>query len=138
MNQNFLKAAFVGAVLLGTGLYSYAQLNRSFQVTQDGTGFMQIDLTAGHMHIPIGGKGTPTLSSCGTATITGNDTLGTYTTGAGTTCTITFATAYPTAPYCFVVPQGNLNYPTYTTSTTAITVTVDVTATTYNYFCLGH
>jgi hypothetical protein len=127
---------YSGLALVLAGAAAMAQ-NRSFQMTQDLSGIYQSDIVAGHLHIPQAGKGTPVLSSCGSATIVGNDTMGQYTTGAGTTCTLTFATAWPAAPRCFVVPQGNLNYPTYTVSTTAITVTVDVTATAYNYFCIG-
>lgn len=129
-----LTVAYVGSVV------AWGQVNRSVQMTQDPTGFITADVTNRHLHLPSAGAGTPALSSCGTSpSITGNDLAGTFTTGsAATTCTLTFATAYPAAPYCFVVPQGNLNFPTYTTSTTALTITVDVASTAYNYLCVGH
>jgi len=131
--RKYLPLLVAGLLLSGV---AYAQY-RSIQMSQDTSNFLAGDIGLRHFHIPSTGAPSPVLSSCGAGTITGNDTAGLYTTGAGTTCTITFATAWPAAPRCIVVPQGNLNYPTYTTSTTAITVTVDVTGTSYVYFCIG-
>jgi hypothetical protein len=133
-----LRNGFLAAVVFG-GTVALAQLTTSVQMSQDGRGFIISDLTAWHLHIPQSGKGTPALTSCGTSpTITGNDTMGQYTTGsAATTCTLTFATAFANGTRCFVTPQGNLNFPTYTSSTTALTVTVDVASTVYNYLCFG-
>jgi hypothetical protein len=53
--------------------------------------------------------GTPTVSECGSGpagTITGNDTRGLVTMGKNspTSCTVTFANAYSTAPVCLVTP----------------------------------
>jgi len=83
----------------------------------------------------------PALSSCGTgaALSTGsNDVAGTVTTGSGaTTCTITFGTAYAIAPSCVVQTQGAATQPTYTVSATAITATVSIASTAYNYICIG-
>lgn len=83
----------------------------------------------------------PTLSSCGTSPsvdINSTNTNGEFTTGsAATTCTVTFSSAFANKPHCVVSGSGVIG-PTYTTSTTAITITVDVASTTYRYFCGGH
>lgn len=86
------------------------------------------------------GTTAPTVASCGTSPVqpVGTDTAGKFTTGsAATTCTLTFSSTWTTVPNCIVAPEGNLNYPTYTTSATAITMTVDVASTVYNYICVG-
>ena len=86
------------------------------------------------------GTGTaPTLSGCGTSpTVTGSDVAGVVTTGSGaTTCTITFAATYTTAPSCVFLPTGTATMPVYTVSATAITVTTDIASTVYNYMCVG-
>ena len=49
------------------------------------------------------------VGTCGTSpAISGNDTRGVVTLGTGgpTACTITFASAYTTAPYCVITPHG--------------------------------
>jgi hypothetical protein len=77
-------------------------------------------------HHITGGK-TPVLSSCGSGpSISGSDHSGTVTGGTGSTgCTVTFGTAYATAPHCTVTPRTGsvLNAFSYTISTTALTVT---------------
>lgn len=62
---------------------------------------------------------TPVISACGTSTVSGNDRNGTITLAgvALTSCTMTFAHAYPTAPEC-----------TVSDNTTASTADVDTTA----------
>ena len=87
------------------------------------------------------GVGTaPALTSCGTSpSIAGSDVAGVVTTGSGaTTCTLTFAATYTTAPSCFFLPTGTATMPVYTVSATAITVTTDIASTVYNYGCVGH
>lgn len=77
--------------------------------------FQEIDQW-GHL---ITSGDTPVLSACGTSTVSGNDRNGTITlTGVAlTSCTMTFAHAYPTAPEC-----------TVSDNTTASTADVDTTA----------
>jgi hypothetical protein len=88
----------------------------------------------------VRGNGTaPVLSGCGTnPAIAGSDVAGVVTTGsAATTCTLTFARTYTTAPSCFFLPTGTATQPVYTVSATAITVTTDIASTVYNYGCVG-
>ena len=67
-----------------------------------GTGYTSIN-----KHLATGGSNTPTLSTCGTSPTlaTGStDTAGKITVGtsASNACTLTFAVAYTTAPFCIV------------------------------------
>jgi hypothetical protein len=95
-------------------------------------------------NVTANGSGIPVLTSCGTSpTITAGSTAfaGTYTTGsAATTCTLTFATPFGVAPSCLIVNNtaAAALVPTYSESTTALTVTVDVASTAYRYICVGH
>lgn len=95
-------------------------------------------------NVSANGGATPVLSTCGTSpTITATSTsfAGTYTTGSGaTTCTITFATPFGVAPTCTITNATGAAtlIPTYSTSTTAITVSVDIASTAYIYLCVGH
>lgn len=73
-------------------------------------------------------RATPTISSCGTGTPTlstnSNDVTGTVTTGtAATACTITFASAYSSAPSVVVSGASTISFAAVTAiSTTAFTV----------------
>lgn len=117
-------------------------ITKGVQLSQDPTGPIGMD-AANNVYFPkkilSTNVASPVLSTCGTTpTIVGNDTVGKLTTGGtATTCTVTFTAAYNVAPACIVQPQGGTVYPTFTTSTTAITITVDVAATVYNYICLS-
>lgn len=98
------------------------------------------DLTLGGTgKVRTSGSAIPVLSNCGASSITAGstDVAGKITTGAVTTCTLTFSSTWTTAPSCILTPEGNLNHPTYTTSATAITATVTVASTVYNYVCVG-
>lgn len=127
--------------VLGFGSFALAQtINKSLQLSQDASGPVNIDTLFSvyfPRHLLFPRTNSPVLTSCGTApSIIGNDTTGKITTGsAATTCTITFETAFAIAPACLVQAQGGATQPTYTTSTTAITMTVDIASTVYNYFC---
>lgn len=79
------------------------------------------------------GGATPLLTAGST------DTAGQFSSTAGTTTlTLTFGTTYNSAvPSCVVQEQGGTVAPTYTVSKTAITVTVLVAATNYDYICIG-
>jgi hypothetical protein len=101
-------------------------------------GSLLISGTSSHV-LAIGGTA-PTLSSCGTGTpsITGTDVAGKFTTGTvGTSCTLTFGSTYTNPPSCFVQPEGTATQPTWSNNATAITITVDIAATTYDYGCIS-
>lgn len=128
---------------LACGIALAQTITKGVQLSQDATGPIGMD-AANNVYFPKKILSTstiaPALTSCGTtpSAVTGNDTVGKFTTGsAATTCTLTFNVAYNVAPACALIPQGNLNFPTYTTSTTAITVTVDVASTAYAYICIS-
>lgn len=139
--RRFLYGLVALAVLGGVALGQNIQ--KSVQLSQDPLGPVSVD-TSNNVYFPnkILAKSTtavPVLSGCGTSpSILGNDTVGKVTTGsAATTCTITFSAAYWVAPACFLQTQGGATQPTFTTSTTAITVTVDIASTVYNYLCVS-
>jgi hypothetical protein len=117
-------------------------ITRSMQVSQDPTGKFGVDTNNGFylaQHLLTQQTPAPTLSGCGTSpSILGSDVAGKLTTGsAATTCTVTFATAYVTAPACVVQTQGGATQPTFTTTTTTIAITVDIASTVYNYICVS-
>ena len=132
----------VGLLALGVAIAGAQNITRSIQLSQDPTGPIGFD-TLNNVYLPgkllVPRTTPPVLSTCGTSpSILGNDTVGKVTTGSAlTTCTITFATAYAVAPACFLQAQGGATQPTYTTSTTAITATVTIASTVYNYFCVS-
>ena len=69
---------------------------------------------------------TPTLSACGTApAITGSDMVSKVTIGTGvtTSCTVTFANAYTTAPACVITGDDAAIGYAATTTTTVLTIT---------------
>lgn len=81
----------------------------------------------------------PSITSCGSTpspSITGSDMAGRFTTGGtATSCTITFQATFTNPPSCIIHTEGSATQPTYTTSATAITITVDIATTTYDYIC---
>lgn len=95
---------------------------------------------AGH----IASTGTaPALSACGTSpAISGTDTKGAVTVGTGTTtaCTITFATAYASAPVCVISDdQVNIRGDIGAVSATALTVNFQSAMDGHHFYyhCLG-
>jgi hypothetical protein len=95
-------------------------------------------------HIASGSVGTnnlPVISNAGASpvlTAGSTDTAGRFLSTSGTTtATLTFGTAWTTVPSCILQEQGGSTAPTYTVSVTAITITVMVSATNYNYLCVG-
>lgn len=82
----------------------------------------------------------PVLSSCGTGTLTAgsSDMAGTFSTTGATGCTVTFGTAWASAPSC-VVTELTVNTAARTTavSTTAIVVASGGSGSSYTYVCVG-
>lgn len=139
--KKYLLPSFLILALAAGLAWAQGNITKSVQLSQDPSGPIGYDST-GNVYFPRkvllpSTSTTPVLTSCGTApSILGNDVVGKLTTGsAATTCTITFSQAYIVAPACFLQTQGAATQPTYTTSVTAITVTVDIASTVYNYFC---
>jgi hypothetical protein len=86
------------------------------------------------------GLAAPTVSACGTNTITGTDVSGTVVVSAGTptSCTITFTTAWQNTPVCLWATSAGTNLTTVSTSKTASTVTIAAGANaTLGYVCIG-
>lgn len=79
----------------------------------------------------------PAASSCGgSPTVVGTDRAFKGTVGSAiTTCTWTFSRTYTVAPTCSVFVEGGTTYPTCTISATAITCTVAIASTVYNWNC---
>lgn len=84
--------------------------------------------------------GTPALTSCGTGTLaTGSsDMAGEFTATGATGCTLTFASAYATAPSC-VVTEETVNTAARTTTVTATTIVVasGTSGSKYSYVCMA-
>lgn len=91
--------------------------------------------------IGLGSTTAPALTSCGTTpAIVGTDLAGTVTMGTTATgCVITFAAAKSAAPHCVVTWIATpLASQSYTTSTTAITLTQTSTSNNVaKYICVG-
>lgn len=86
--------------------------------------------------------GSPTLDAgCtagGSSSIVGNDNAFKLITGASsTTCTLTFRNTWTLPPICLVTTEGGVALPTYTISPTALTFTTNLSAKTYNTYCVG-
>lgn len=92
-------------------------------------------------HIRTAGTA-PTLSACGvTPTILGNDIAGKVTTGSGviTSCTLTFDTAWTSAPACTVNDETAIQLirGVSTTTTLIITSATAITSQVISYICIG-
>ncbi|MDP3768199.1 MAG: hypothetical protein Q8S13_09300 [Dehalococcoidia bacterium] len=100
-------------------------------------------LVAGHIHST---STTPTVGTCGTSPslTSGTDVAGTVLTGSTgvTQCTLTFGTAWATAPECVVASDGNIS-PTVTSVNSISTTTLvavfsgSITAGSWHYICIG-
>lgn len=129
---------------LAGGIALAQNITKGIQLSQDGTGPIGYDTNGasyfpGHINSTARVGARPVLTSCGTApSFTGTDTALRLTTGsAATTCTITFGVPFVVAPACVITPEGAAVQPTYTSSITAIAMTVDVASTVYNIICMG-
>lgn len=121
-------------LLFGASLSIAQNITRAIQLSQDTTGAFSVDSNngvyfPGHILSTGVGRPAPVLTSCatgGSPAIAGTDFSGVITAGttASTTCTLTFGTAFITAPNCVVSWQtGPLAAMSWTTSTTALTIT---------------
>jgi hypothetical protein len=142
MRKYILPSLLILACFIGGALSQ--NINRAIQLSQDPTGLIGYDTTnnvyfPNHILSTIRGGPAPVLSGCGTApSFTGSDVAMKLTTGsAATTCTVTFGTPFVTAPACVITAQGGAVQPTYTTSVTAISMTVDIASTVYAVVCMS-
>jgi hypothetical protein len=128
---------------LSAGLALAQTYSRAIQLSQDLTGAFLVDSNNGFyfpQHVLSTGPA-PTLTGCGTGspTIAGSDFAGTITGGtAATGCTVTFAKAYLTVPWCVVTGQTSPGTSpiAYSLATTSIIITYSVaTGLKQNYLC---
>lgn len=140
----------IGLILaFGIALAFAQSANQGIQISQDPTGTIGYDSVQGGVYLPghfltttrKGPAPSVTGATCGTTTpsVVGTDTAGVITVGtsATTSCVLTFGTAWGVAPVCILTPKSAiLAALSYTTSTTALTITQTSTASnTIAYFC---
>jgi len=94
---------------LACGLAFAQNITKGIQLSQDNTGPIGMD-AANNAYFPnkinVTRTVPPVISACGTGTaITGNDTVGKFTSGNTTACVITFSSAYNVAPPTPLPPQ---------------------------------
>ena len=121
------KYVYHGA-LSGTAQYGTATANYEFYNT----------------HVTASATTSPALSSCGTdPSIVGSDNAGKITMGSGalTSCTVTFASAWANAPACTTNDESSTAIVTVTNSTTGAAMTIRATSLTskvVSYICVGY
>lgn len=105
----------------------------SFQTKKQGSNTTVIERAGisqeGHIESVAGVGNTPTMGSCGTSpSVTGTDNFMTVTVGTtmGTSCAVTFGSAYANAPPCHA--QNDTDIVAYKVVTTTTTVTVTAAA----------
>ena len=145
----YIAAGLIFGITAFGGLVLAQTINQSVQLTQDPRGVIGVD-TNGNVYLQSNkhflsspnAAPPPVLSACvtgGSPTLTGTDFSGTIVSGttASTSCVVTFGTAFVTAPRCVVTWQsGPLVAMSWTTSTTALTITQTSTASvTIDYVC---
>jgi hypothetical protein len=126
------------ATLMAQGTTTSPQMSLLNLASSTGATMFNIN-NAGHIQT---GGGTPTVSTCGTSpSISGNDTAGTITVGAGvvTACTITFAKVRTNIPRVVgVVTGGGLSiaggYSAKSTSAVTFSFAATVGAGTFDYY----
>ena len=102
-----------------------------------------------HLRSTPGGFTAPTISSCGTSTITGTDSVMSVVITAGTpaSCAVAFGTTWKAAPLCWYNYQStaNANGGKVSASTTVVTAVIPTftgaassfATDTLNIFCMG-
>jgi hypothetical protein len=141
MKKYLLPSALILA--FGLSLALAQNITKSVQLSQS-TGTIGYD-TSNNVYFPnhiLNYGKPPVLTACvtgGSPKVVGTDFSGTITAGstASTSCVITFATAFVTAPNCVVGwASGPLAAMSWTESTTALTITQTSNASSViNYIC---
>ena len=137
------------ALLCLLGSVSFAQvISSSIQLSQDPRGPFGVDINngvyfPGHILTPAG-RPPPAIGTCGTSpSVIGTDTAGKATTGstATTACTITFGTAFVTAPACVVSPDSSMAVTSavfgVATTTTLVVTYASSTSSKFDYICMS-
>jgi hypothetical protein len=125
--KGFRSTFLAGLVILG-GAWFYAKAQ------QPGFNLLNAIFTGHYINGGSGGSAVPTYTNCA-AVGTPSDTDGACTT-SNTSGAIIFATPYATAPYCVVTDASSTTVPpTYTTTTTQITLTTIINAHVINWHC---
>lgn len=144
MKKLLLPSALI--LVLAFGLAVAQNISKSVQLSQDATGAIGYD-TNNNVYFPAhilttGLAGAPTVSSpLGTApTVTGTDFMGTITGGSGaaTTATITFKTAFLATPNCILQTQNpGTSTLAYNVATTGINITGSLGTAIATWICSG-
>src|SRR5216684_8149915 len=146
--MRYLRSGLAGLVfgLAAVCSLAFAQtINQSIQLSQDPRGPFGVDVNSGvyfpgHVLTPSG-RPAPVISACGTVTNVGTDFGGRVTITAGTpaSCTLTFGTAFITAPNCVVAAQGAIPATTFSwaTTTTTLVLTTAAVNTVWDYVCVS-
>lgn len=93
----------------------------------------------GHLESGTGSGITPTVSSCGTGTLTtgSTDTAGDVTATGATSCTVTFSAAYTAVPSCSVTDYTTAAGLKAAVTNTAIVVTGLTSGDRFSYVCVA-
>jgi hypothetical protein len=135
---------YPSTVALGTEWTDYSATNGwEFYIGSVQVAALSAAITQFNAHIKSGSTvlTSANLSGCGTGpsiSTTATDTKGTITQGATATgCTLTFASAYITAPDCVVSSPNGAALTGYTPSTTALVITnASATGDKFSYVCV--
>lgn len=106
MKRSYLLQGLFAALVIGVGLATAQNINKSVQFSQDPTGVFNVD-TSNNLYFPkhwnTGDQSAPAVSGFGSApSPSGSDAAGSVFISAGnpTTGQIKFAQAYTSTPYC--------------------------------------
>lgn len=144
MRKYILPVLLILACFAGGALSQ--NISRTLQLSQDPTGSFGVDTTSnvyfpGHVLSVARAGPSPVISACGTNSNVGTDFSGrvTITAGTPTSCTLTFGTAFVTAPNCIVAAQGAIPATTFSwaTTTTTLVLTTAAVNTVWDYVCVS-
>lgn len=139
----------LGAGALALALASAALAQNSFPTPGGATvpGYVTMCINAG-IAVPCaptfgghvnGGGAPPVVATCAGFALGsgGTDSGGKVTLTSGTTCSLTFGTAFTNPPACVVTPGTAQATAIATTTTAALSVTFSVAQTAFSYVCIG-
>lgn len=130
MRKFVLLGVFMLALVAIMPIVAMSQTMPALSEIYDNQGNYKGPLKGGGAGLAVlgGGSTAPTISACGTSTVTGNDSAMSVVITAGTpaTCAVAFGTTWSTAPICFYNDQttANANGGRASSSTTIVTLTL--------------